>query len=119
MKPSSIRRGGWIVVCDGRKAVILENKGDALFPNLHATMIRTRLDRPTRELSTNRPGRVHESVGARRSAMEHVNFHEQAEMVFIMDLAKEVTALASFHSDARLIIVAPPRALGPKRPCRS
>lgn len=111
MKPPSIRKGDCIVVCDGRKMVILENKGDELFPNLHATIIRERLDRPTHELGTDRPGRVHESVGASRSAMEQANLHEQAEVVFIMDLAKELTALVSVHPDARLIIVAPPRAL--------
>ena len=29
-----IHRGEWVVVCDGAKALVLENTGDAKFPNL-------------------------------------------------------------------------------------
>ena len=29
-----IRHGEWVVVCDGAKALVLENAGDAKFPNL-------------------------------------------------------------------------------------
>ena len=29
-----IHSGEWVVVCDGAKALILENAGDAKFPNL-------------------------------------------------------------------------------------
>ncbi len=34
MDKMEIGTGGWIVVCDGRKALILENLGDRMFPNL-------------------------------------------------------------------------------------
>ena len=29
-----IEQGEWVVVCDGSKALFLENAGDAKFPNL-------------------------------------------------------------------------------------
>ena len=29
-----IRQGDWVVVCDGAKALILENAGDGMHPNL-------------------------------------------------------------------------------------
>ena len=29
-----IHKGDWVVVCDGAKALVLENAGDAKFPNL-------------------------------------------------------------------------------------
>ena len=29
-----IHSGEWVVVCDGAKALVLENAGDAKFPNL-------------------------------------------------------------------------------------
>ena len=29
-----IRHGEWVVVCDGAKALVLENVGDVKFPNL-------------------------------------------------------------------------------------
>ncbi len=35
MDKIKIGTGDWIVVCDGRKALILENLGDRMFPNLH------------------------------------------------------------------------------------
>ena len=35
MTKMKIGTGDWIVVCDGRKALILENIGDRMFPNLH------------------------------------------------------------------------------------
>ena len=35
MTKMKIGTGDWIVVCDGRKALILENLGDRVFPNLH------------------------------------------------------------------------------------
>ena len=34
MPGMSIRSGEWVVVCDGAKALVLENVGDAKFPNL-------------------------------------------------------------------------------------
>ena len=30
-----VEAGDWVVVCDGRKALFLENIGDEVFPNLH------------------------------------------------------------------------------------
>ena len=47
MTKIKIDTGDWIVVCDGRKALILENRGDRMFPNLH-----------TREVHE-QPGPVH------------------------------------------------------------
>lgn len=35
MDKMRIDKGDWLVVCDGRKALILENLGDEMFPNLH------------------------------------------------------------------------------------
>ena len=34
MSGLSIRNGEWVVVCDGAKALVLRNDGDAKFPNL-------------------------------------------------------------------------------------
>ena len=35
MDKMRIDKGDWLIVCDGRKALILENLGDEMFPNLH------------------------------------------------------------------------------------
>jgi protein required for attachment to host cells len=35
-----VKRGDWIAVCDGTKAVILDNVGDELYPRLHVREVR-------------------------------------------------------------------------------
>ena len=36
MKQAAPRSGEWVIVCDGRKALILENAGDDKFINLRS-----------------------------------------------------------------------------------
>lgn len=112
MKRTPIRQGDWVVICDGRKALILENQGDEKYPNLRKRELREQKEVQTRELGTERPGRVHESVGEARSAMEQPDLHEDAERVFIANLAEHLHAAVAADPERRLVIVAPPRALG-------
>jgi protein required for attachment to host cells len=107
-----IHAGDWVVVCDGAKALILENAGDAVFPNLKTREVREQPDEPTREQGTDAPGRSISSVGARRSAMEQTDWHEQAEQRFLCELAKRLDAAVTAGETKAIIIVAPPRALG-------
>jgi protein required for attachment to host cells len=112
MKSAPIRQGDWVVICDGRKALILENQGDEKYPNLRKRELREHKEVPTREVGTDRPGRVHESVGAARSAVEQPDLHEEAERVFIENLADHLHLAVAASPQRRLIIIAPPRALG-------
>lgn len=96
------------MICDGRKALILENQGDEKYPNLRKSVLRDQDELPTRELGTDRPGGVHESVGTARSAMEQPDLHEEAERAFIANLADYLHTAVTANSDRRLIIVAPP-----------
>ena len=59
MNKIKIGTGDWIVVCDGRKALILENRGDRMFPNLHTREVREQPDPSTHALGSDAPGRVH------------------------------------------------------------
>jgi protein required for attachment to host cells len=111
MKKVQIRQGDWIVVCNGRKALILENQGDEKYPNLRKEEVRDQHEMPTRELGTDRPGRVHESTGAARSAMEQPDLHDEMERAFIDNLADYLHSVVKAHPKRRLVIVAPPRAL--------
>lgn len=104
--------GDWVVVCDGRKALILENLGDHVFPNLRTKEVHEQEDQPTREQGTDAPGRVFSSVGTARSSVEQTDWHDQAEQAFLKRLAERIdTALASGETKA-LVMVAAPRALG-------
>jgi protein required for attachment to host cells len=107
-----IRAGDWVVVCDGAKALILENAGDATFPNLKTKEVYEQPDEKTREQGTDAPGRSINSIDTRRSAMEQTDWHDQAEQRFLADLAKRLDAAVTAGETKSLIVVAPPRALG-------
>lgn len=119
MKDVRIRAGEWVVVCDGAKALILENAGDATFPNLKTREVRAQADLPTREIGTDAPGRSLNSVGSGRSAMEQTDFHEQSEQRFLIELAKRLDAAVAAGEAKSLILIAPPRALGVLRQATS
>ena len=107
-----IRTGEWVVVCDGAKALILENIGDAQTPNLKTREVYEQQDRKTHELGTDAPGRAIQSVGSARSAMEQTDWHDQAEQRFLGDLVKRLDAAVKAGDAKSIILVAPPRALG-------
>jgi protein required for attachment to host cells len=49
MSKLKVKPGDWIVVCDGRKAMILDNVGDDLYPSLHVKELREQPDPSTRQ----------------------------------------------------------------------
>ncbi len=102
----------WVVVCDGTKALIFSNEGDAELLNLKPLDIRFEPDPPTHDLGTDRPGRVHQSKGSSRSAVECTDLHAEAEANFISKLAERLDQAARDHEMKHVILVAPPKALG-------
>jgi protein required for attachment to host cells len=106
MPELKIDQGEWVVVCDGRKALVLENVGDDKFLNLKTK------DAKTSELGTDAPGRSINSVDARRSSMEQTNWHDQAEQAFLEKLVGRLNAAVEAGEAKKLVLVAPPRALG-------
>ena len=66
MSGLSIQSGEWVVVCDGAKALVLENVGDTKFPNLKTVEVFEQEDKPTREIGTDAPGRSHSRRRVRR-----------------------------------------------------
>jgi protein required for attachment to host cells len=116
MSKISIAPDDWVVVCDGRKWLILENKGDADFLNLVTREERTGDNPPTREQGTDRPGRTHFSAGGARSAVGQTDWHDQAEQDFLTALAKHLDKAVQAGGVRGIVLVAPPRALGMIRP---
>ena len=113
---TTIGKGDWIVVCDGRKALIYENAGDEKFVNLRTKESYDHPDASTREQGASPPGRSFQSTGDGRSAVSQTDWHDEAERAFLMSLAERLnSAVAADHTKA-LTIVAPPRALGMIRP---
>jgi len=102
-------------VCDGRKLLILENAGNAEYPELRTREVDKTFMPPTAALGTDAPGRVHQSVGTERSAYEQTDWHDKAEVEFLTDLVHRLDAAVQSNAVKHLVIVAPPRALGALR----
>ncbi len=111
-----IKSGEWVVVCDGRKALILENQGDAKFPNLRMRETHEHEDSKTSDQGTERPGRVHDATSPSRSAVEQTDWHDQAEAEFLQMIARRLDDAVSKGDTHSLVLVAAPRALGMLRP---
>jgi protein required for attachment to host cells len=115
MKKHKINHGDWVVVCDGRKALILQNAGDELYPNLKMLEVREHDDARTSALGAERPGRVHSAAvtgQAARSAVEQTDWHDAAERTFLRELAARLDKAVVAGKAHAIHVVAPPRALG-------
>jgi protein required for attachment to host cells len=103
-----------VLVCDGRKALFLKNRGDAELPDLR---LEESLEAPpnprAHEQGDDRPGRM--SFGGRRSAMEETDWHVKAESDFAGQVAGHLNRRHSDEPFTALIIAAPPRFLGDLR----
>jgi len=107
-----IPEGAWVVVCDGAKEIILENIGDAAYPDLRTRAVEEHADPRSRELGTDAPGRSFQSVGTMRSAVEETDWHDEEERRFLTRLADRLDKAVLSKAAKGLVIVAPPRALG-------
>ena len=112
MNKMKIGTGDWIVVCDGRKALILENLGDRMFPNLHTKEVLEHPDPSTSSMGSDAPGRVHASTGNARSSVEQTDWHDESERAFLKTLAVRLDTAVTTNETSALTIVASPRALG-------
>jgi protein required for attachment to host cells len=112
MNKMRLDKGGWLVVCDGRKALILENLGDEMFPNLHTREVREQPNPATSAQGTDAPGRLHAAAGGARSSVEQTDWHDEAERAFLRSLAGRLDAAVSAGETSALTLVASPRALG-------
>jgi protein required for attachment to host cells len=109
---TKIDHGMWVVVCDGAKALVLENTGSRKTPNLKTREVYEHDDPKTHEIGTDKPGRSFSSAGHGRSAMEQTDWHDQAEQRFLAKLAVRLDKAVLGGETPSLIVVAPPRAIG-------
>jgi protein required for attachment to host cells len=108
----SLKHGAWVLVCDGRKALILEATGKPTAPHLVLKEEKSVRDAAAHDLGTDRPGRVYQSVGAKRSSVEETDRHVEAERLFLRDVAARLDAALLAGEVEDLVVVAPPKALG-------
>ena len=110
-----IAHNAFVVVADGRKALLLRNEGDATHPNLVVEHAEERVNPSNGEQTTDRPGRSFSSVGPGRSAYEETDFHQLEEDRFAADTAAMLKDRALANDFESLIVVAPPKTLGEMR----
>jgi protein required for attachment to host cells len=114
-----LHHGMWVAVCDGRKALLLENKGDATYPKLEMRETFVQDNPPTHEQGTSPPGRSFNSADGARSSMQEEDFHDQAETAFLHKFAACLDGYVRERGVTSLILIAPARALGALRPALS
>lgn len=107
----------WVLVCDGSKALLFQNMGDAQALNLKALEVFVEPHPPTRDLGTDRPGRTYDSMGGSRSSVQDPDRHQQAEDRFLRETSNKIDELVRSATIKALVIAAPPKALGILRTC--
>jgi protein required for attachment to host cells len=112
MADLKIDSGAWVVVCDGAKALVLENTGNRSVPKLTTREVYQQADPKTHELGSDKPGRSINSIDGQRSAMEQTDWHDQEEQRFLARLAARLDKAILGGEASSLIVVAPPRAIG-------
>src|SRR5665213_1914021 len=83
MPESLLRHGAWIAICDGQRALLLENKGDREFPKLETRQVFKQENPPTHLQGSAPPGCAFSPMGGGRSAIEEPDFHDLAEQDFL------------------------------------
>lgn len=110
-----IEHGAWVLVGDGAKALFFRNEGDVAHPNLQAVHVMENDNPPTRDQASDAPGRIYDSKGPHRSAVENTDWHKVAEERFAKETAAYLHEAAQKNEYAKIIVAAPPRFLGDLR----
>lgn len=105
----------WILVADGQHSRVLERSAPEEawtereeYGSVHPVP-------RSHELGTDRPGRVHESVGLSRHGVSIGDLHEEEEAKLARALADQLERWVSQGLCRRLFLMSPPRFLGQLR----
>ena len=109
----------WIVVGDGRKALLMRNEGDEVYPNFQVERLMEQENPPTHEQGTDEPGRYQVSGTTPRSAFQTTDWHELEEHRFAETIAERLHKLHEKDRFRKVVIVAPPAILGTLRKAMS
>ena len=110
-----IPHDSFVLVADGRKSLFFRNEGDGEFLNLVVEDQRAHADLQDRELKSDAPGRAMSQIGGRQSTMEEPDYHQIEEDRFARETAELLAKRVGQDGIDKLVVVAPPRALGELR----
>lgn len=105
-------QGTWLLVCDAKKALLLQNAGDDVYPKLEMRHVVEHTVHRSREVGSDVPGRTFSGAAGRRAAMDEGDPHLEEERNFLRSLASDVSRRIESGEVGHLIVIAPPRALG-------
>ncbi|TIP13165.1 host attachment family protein [Mesorhizobium sp.] len=112
MNNLKLKRGLWIVVADGEKALFLENRGDTQYPDLQVVQEMEQANPATREQGSDRPGRYSDGPSIHRSAVEDTDWHRLGKERFADEIAERLYKLAHRGAFKEMVLIAPPQVLG-------
>ena len=115
MSKPLLRHGVWLAICDGQKALLVENQGNNSFPKLEKRQVFEQDNPLSHEQGTSPPGRAFSSSG-RRSATQESDFHQQQADLFLTNFAAVINDSVDTGRISGLVLIAPARALGRLRP---
>ncbi|MEF2071772.1 host attachment family protein [Consotaella aegiceratis] len=105
----------WVLIADGEKALFVENAGHRNKPDFRVRAIEVHENPPARDQAADRPGRLGDSGGPHRSAVEETDWHLIEKERFAKDLAGILYKMVHAKRFEKLVIVAPPQVLGALR----
>ena len=101
----------WIVIADGARARVLENNGPGKGIDARPDLVFEGDTASSSEIMADKPGRTFDSIGNARHAMEPpTDPHESLKARFLKHVTTALEARITDYD--RLILVAPPKALG-------
>lgn len=106
----------WVLIADGSRARLFANGGvgKGLEPALDQEFIGTNIS--SGDIASDRPGRTFDSGGEGRHAMEPpTDPKRHAKYAFAHEIAGILESARKSHRFERLVVVAPPKALGDLR----
>jgi len=102
------------MVADHSKAILLENKGTRVAPQLEVKKVLQADDKPrTHEQDADRPGTVFS--GSHRSHLEQTDWHAITGRQFLETAAEAMEAAKILNDVRSIVVVAPPKALAELR----
>jgi protein required for attachment to host cells len=111
----TVRNGAWVVIGDGKKALVLHNAGDAELINLRRVSVREQVNPGTRDQGSDAAGRASNTVSGRGESMAETDWHEIEEARFAAAIADDINAAAREHLFKELVVIAPPKTLAELR----
>jgi protein required for attachment to host cells len=112
MLKAKLHKGAWVVVCDGGKALVLENVGDEKFPNLQTRETFRHEPSPTAGQDVDPPVQGQAPAADNRLAPQEARSRDQGERGFLRKLCRYLAEAVTNGRATSLILVAPPRAMG-------